>query len=200
MMSQRKLYQPSDEDRDRARVEAIAWAQRAIADARALYLDTETTGLDTRAEIVEISVLDAGGNVLLDTLVRPQTRIPPDAEAIHGISNAMVADAPAWPVVFREVTQIISGRSVIVYNAEFDFRMVSQMNSRHGLPGDLRPWECAMRRYSGFAGIWNAKYGNYRFHKLDDAVARFGHPGGGHRALTDARACRLVVEGMAGAG
>ena len=200
MMSRSKLYQPSDADRERARRESIAWAQQVLVDDRVVYLDTETTGLDGTAEIVEISVLDCRGNVLLDTLVQPSAPIPPDAEAIHGISNSMVAGAPGWPVVSQWLREIVARRTVVVYNADFDFRMVSQMDGRHRLGAGLHPWQCAMRRYSGYAGIWNQKYGNYRFHKLDDAVSAFGHPPGGHRALSDAMACKLVVEGMARSG
>lgn len=197
MMSKRSIYQPTDDDRARLRHAAISWAQEVAGDAGAIFLDTETTGLDDHAEIIEISLMAASGDVLLDTLVCPQSRIPPDAQAVHGISNAMVADAPQWPDVCRLLLEIIDGRRIVVYNAEFDFRMVSQMNGRHRLSHNLSAWQCAMQQYSGFAGVWHARYGNFRWHRLDDAVAQFGHPPGGHRALADARACKLVVDGMA---
>src|SRR5690606_37121994 len=44
---------------------------RAWLAANALILDTETTGLDADAEVVELAVIDCAGAVLLDTLVRP---------------------------------------------------------------------------------------------------------------------------------
>ena len=47
-------------------------------------LDTETTGLYDDAEIVEISIIDENGGVLLDTLVKPLKPIPAEATAIHG--------------------------------------------------------------------------------------------------------------------
>src|SRR5690606_38154011 len=97
-----------------------------------------------------------------------------------------------------ELAMILSRRHVVVYNAEFDFRMVYQMNHRHGIRSTHDAWHCAMQRYSSFAGAWHERYGNYRWHKLDHAVASIGHPPGGHRATSDAAACRLVVEGMAG--
>ena len=192
-----KLFQPSNEDRDRARRDAIDWAAQVVGDHSTVYLDTETTGLDRYAEIIEISVLDCRGTVLFDSLVRPLTHIPADAQAIHGISNKMVVGAPAWKDVFPEVLEIVRRRRVVVYNAEFDARMMQQMNSRHQIDQRIGAWQCAMKQYSGFAGIWHERYGNYRFHKLDNALAGFGHPPGGHRALADARACKLVVEGMA---
>lgn len=54
-----------------------------------IILDTETTGLDNTAEIVEISVINDQGEVLLDTLIKPTKPIPGDATAIHGITNEM---------------------------------------------------------------------------------------------------------------
>ena len=71
---------------------AAQQAQRWL-DATPVFLDTETTGLNDLAEIVEISILDDDGLVLLDTLVRPRRPIPADAIRIHGIRNEMVAEA-----------------------------------------------------------------------------------------------------------
>ena len=154
--------QPSAADRQRIRREVIAWAIATSESRRTIYLDAETTGLDGSAEIIEISAIDFQGNILLDTFVRPQERIPRDAEAIHGISNAMVAGAPQWSEVYAELVAILSHSATVVYNAEFDFKMVNQMNRRHNLPFRRESWQCAMQRYSGFAGVWNAYRGNYR--------------------------------------
>lgn len=190
--------QPSGSDHQRIRGETISWAVATAGDRRTIYLDTETTGLDGTAEIIEVAAIDFQGNHLLDTLVRPQGTIPRDAEAIHGISNEMVSGAPHWPEVYAALAELLARSQVVVYNAGFDFRMVNQMNRRHGIAECSTGWQCAMQRYSGFAGVWHARYGNYRWHKLDQAVSAFGHPPGGHRALADASACRLVVLGIAG--
>ncbi|MFB6287159.1 MAG: 3'-5' exonuclease, partial [Candidatus Bipolaricaulia bacterium] len=50
---------------------ARQWLDRAP-----LFLDTETTGIDERAEICEIAVVAADGTSLVDTLVRPTGPIP----------------------------------------------------------------------------------------------------------------------------
>ena len=47
-------------------------------------LDTETTGLDNQAEIVEISIIAQQGQVVLDTLVKPLRPIPADATVSLG--------------------------------------------------------------------------------------------------------------------
>ena len=43
-----------------------------------------------RDRIVEIALVDEEGNVLLDTLVNPNRRIPVEASRVHGITDQMV--------------------------------------------------------------------------------------------------------------
>ncbi len=191
---------PAGRDRVQARVAAIAWASDVIARPDVVYLDTETTGIDGRAEIVEIAVVDGTGNTLLDTLIRPDGIIPYEVIRIHGIDDRMVAGAPRWPEVYPDLLEILRERTIIVYNADFDFRLVNQMNRRCGFQGRSDRWHCAMKHYASFATEWHVRHGNYRWHKLGVALARFGHPDIEHRARSDALACRLVVSGMAEAG
>lgn len=198
MPDPRQPAAPVTADRRQARAAAIAWASGIVARQDVVYLDTETTGIDGRAEIVEIAVVDGAGQTLLDTLVRPDGIIPYEVIRIHGIDDRMVAGAPRWPEVYPALLDLLRERVVIVYNADFDFRLVNQMNRRCGFPLLNGNWECAMKQYAGFATDWHARYGNYRWHKLGVALARFGQPANGHRARADALACRLVVHGIAG--
>lgn len=178
------------------RSSAIAWA-RLIADhPEALFLDTETTGLDTWAEIVDIAIVDRDGRVLLNTLVRPQQTIPPEVSAIHGITMEDVRTAPAWHDIASDVQRLVHGRPVVVYNAEFDQRMIHQCCARCGTPVPKANWQCAMRAFAAYRGIRSSR-GDFRWHKLEAAAAHFGLPPGGHRALSDAQTCRRVVLAMA---
>jgi DNA polymerase-3 subunit epsilon len=180
-----------------ARTKAITWAMEAIDDPRVIYLDTETTGFGPRAEIVDIAVVNAAGEVVLESLVQPNRRIPADATAIHGITNADVKNAPAWCELYEDLLRVLAGRRVIVYNVIFDRQMVNQACDRYSLPAPAADWECAMRKYAGFYGNWDAGKRWYRFQKLERAVLAFGAEPGGHRAAADAIACRAVVLGMA---
>jgi DNA polymerase-3 subunit epsilon len=162
-----------------------------------VYLDTETTGFGPRAEIIDIAVVDATGEVIFESLVHPTRRIPADAIAIHGITNADVKDAPEWCDLYEDVLRVLAGRRIIVYNVIFDRQMVKQACDRYALAAPAADWECAMRRYAGFYGNWDANKRWYRFQKLEHAVLTFGARPGGHRAAADAFACRAVVLGMA---
>ena len=181
------------------RSSAIAWARAAVARGDTLYLDTETTGFGHDAEIVEVAVIDASGRVLFDSLVKPCQAIPPDATRIHGITDAMVNQAPVWHEVYPDVSRLLKNASqIVVYNAEFDRRILQQVTRRAGLTPVRTKWGCAMLQYAAYAGVWNAKYGNWRWHKLEQAARNFGLTyNGAHRALADARMCRAVVAGMA---
>jgi DNA polymerase-3 subunit epsilon len=180
-----------------ARAKAIAWAVGVAADARVVYLDTETTGFGPRAEIVDIAVVSADGQLLLESLVRPERSIPADATAIHGITDADVKNAPAWCELYEAVLDALHGRRIVVYNVTFDRQMVTQACDRYALTEPTADWDCAMKKYAGFYGSWDAKKRWYRFQKLERAVIAFGAEPGGHRAAADAFACRTVVLGMA---
>jgi DNA polymerase-3 subunit epsilon len=90
---------------------------------RTVYLDTETTGLrgayaGGRDEIVELAILDNRGKPIINQLLRPTRRNSwPDAQRIHGISPAMVADAPTLEALLPEVSEVVRGCLVVIYNA-----------------------------------------------------------------------------------
>jgi DNA polymerase-3 subunit epsilon len=166
-----------------------------------LYLDTETTGLGSEAEIVEIALLDFQGESLFESLVRPIGPIPPDATAVHGITTTMVAGAPDWRSVWLEVEPLLAGRLVAIYNAEFDLRMMRLAHRRAGLAWNLPPdqFTCLMELYAEFRGDWNPIRRSYRWHSLEAARQQCALPlANSHRAAQDAQLARLLLEHMAG--
>ncbi len=170
-----------------------------------LILDAETTGLGDDAEIVEITIIDTAGRVLLNTLVKPRSVIPASATAIHGITNELVADAPSWPHVCRSLYDIISGRKVVIYNSDFDTRILDQTNDDWGITIHFkieRPtFECAMLAYAEFYGQ-NSERGGYKWQKLTAAAEQQGViiEGTPHRALSDCLTTLGVIKAMAAGG
>jgi DNA polymerase III subunit epsilon len=98
-----------------------------------LVLDTETTGLHD-GEIVQIAIINQSGDVLLDTFVKPVYTIPADATRIHGITDAMVKDAPGWADVLPVVYTLLNGKHVVIYNAVYDRKMMHQSSEKAGVP------------------------------------------------------------------
>ena len=183
----------------RVRWNAIREAQQVLS-RRPVFLDTETTGLDQRAEIVEISVVAHDGRVLLDTLVRPQGRVPLDASRVHGLTDAHLRQAPTWEQVWPQVQQVLQGRVVAIYNADYDVRLMRQSNARYGLRWDLPGAEffCIMKLYARFRGQRNPRTGDYRWWRLEEAGRQCGIPiPNSHRALQDTRLARAVLQHIA---
>lgn len=58
--------------------------------------------------------------MLLNLLLNPSEPIPAEATAIHGITDAMVADAPSYSEMLRRLTEALAGRRVVIYNREYD--------------------------------------------------------------------------------
>lgn len=168
-------------------------------DSNALILDTETTGLHDTAEIVDIALIDCSGAMLLDTLVKPTRPIPLEAQHIHGITNAMVSGAPTWADIHDRFCQILDGRPVVVYNREYDHRLLRQTMILHRLHvADLSRMECAMLAYAEHRGDWNNYHGNYRWHTLINAAKHSGvRVEGAHRAKADCLMTLGVIRAMA---
>ena len=169
---------------------------------RPLFLDTETTGLDRRAEVCQIAIVDYDGAVLLDTLVKPPRRIPPDATAIHGITNAQVASAPTFAEILPQLDDLFYNRNVVIYNADYDVRLLRQSARAHGLTFEPRAqFHCAMVAYAQFHGEWDDYRGSYRWVKLGGALQNLGIDATGvalHTALADAEMTRRLVRAIIG--
>lgn len=147
-----------------------------------LILDTETTGLKD-AEVVELAVINTRGELLLDTLVRPRrTAMNPYAERLHGISVAMLRDAPSWPEVHPRLCELAERRTLLAWNAPFDASMLRQTSETWQLEHPRWLFVCAMRLYARGRGL-RAR----GLHKavLDESLTHLlaRHPS--HRALGD---------------
>jgi len=208
------MYHPYPDDR----AKAIERAQMFIG-LDPLFLDTETTGLTDTDQICEIAVLDLAGEVLINSLVKPTKPIPPGASQIHGITDDLVEDAPAFIDVFPQLEGILRGRTVLVYNVEFDLGMVWRSALNNGISmeagwqpwwvnveGDpqavSRSWYCAMELYAQFYGEWNDYHQSYRWQRLSTAARQCNVelPADIHRAHADAEMTRRIVLHMATAG
>jgi DNA polymerase III subunit epsilon len=181
-----------------ARQSAIEEARRLL-DQKPIYLDTETTGLDDRAEIVEIAVLDHDGAPLFESLVKPRYPIPADAARIHGISNAAVAGAPTWGDLWPQIEPFLQGRTVGIFNADFDLRMLAQSHRFAQLVWTREALTsfCIMQLYARYYG--ERGYGGFRWQSLEKAgrQCRLNLPNS-HRAADDARLARAVLHYVAG--
>lgn len=102
--------------------------------ADVLILDTETTGLGNRSEVVEVALVDTRGKVRLARPIMPIGRISRQASEIHGLTRTRLKelDAKPWPAVVPDYEALLrTAHTVLVWNAEFDARLISQTVHRH---------------------------------------------------------------------
>ncbi|MBW6122632.1 3'-5' exonuclease [Pseudomonas aeruginosa] len=172
---------------------AVEWLS-----ANPLVIDTETTGLGDDAQIIEIAIGDVHGNILFNSRLRPTIPIDPQASAIHGILDAHLVDAPTWPEVEPQVTELLSGRCVIIFNAEYDKRLLRQTAAAFGLSQswpETSSERCAMYLAADAYGATN-KYGTI---SLANAAAAAGvtWKGSAHSAAADVLATVDLVHAIA---
>ena len=171
--------------------DAISWARRVLKSKRKfVILDTETTGLGTRDEIIQLAVIDLNGTVLFDKKIKPTSKktISQEASKIHGITIKDLEDCPTFKELKKALKKAIRRKTIITYNAEFDKKMYSRT---YQLAGGFLPkgnWDCAMLEYAKYVGEWNDYYNDYKWQKLE---------GGDHTAVGDCLATLELIRSMA---
>ncbi|MCO5146882.1 MAG: DNA polymerase III subunit epsilon [Aquamicrobium sp.] len=107
---------------------------------REIIFDTETTGLDAR----EDRIIEFGGVELVNRFptgqtihfyINPQGRpVHPDAQAVHGISDADLADKPTFPDLVEKLQAFLGDAMLVAHNANFDIGFLDAEFARLGLP------------------------------------------------------------------
>ena len=110
---------------------------------REIVLDTETTGLDPRTghRLIEIACIELEDYLptgrSFQRYCNPDRPIDPDAERVHGISLAFLADKPRFndPTVWEEMVAFIGDADMVAHNAPFDRGFLNAELGRVGHPG-----------------------------------------------------------------
>lgn len=113
-----------------------------LRDLTYVVFDTETTGfLPNKDEVVQIGALrvvnghQAPGEVL-DLLVNPGRAIPARSTAVHGITDAMVADAPDMAHAGRKFHSFARDAVLVAHNAPFDLAFFHRYSDQIGAKFD----------------------------------------------------------------
>jgi len=159
------------------------------------FVDLETTGIAASGDaITEVAIVrvDADGDAAprvseWSTLIDPGVPIPPEIQALTGITDAMVRDAPPFAAVADEILARTKGAIFVAHNARFDYGFLKHAFARLGRTFSARVL-CTVklsRRLDPGA----------ERHNLDSIIARHGLPAAGrHRALGDARVLWAFVQ------
>ncbi|WP_237466591.1 DNA polymerase III subunit epsilon [Vibrio stylophorae] len=98
---------------------------------RIIVLDTETTGMNTGIgahyeghRIIEIGAVEIINRRLtgnhFHVYIKPDREVDPEAIAVHGITDAFLADKPSYADVHQDFLNFIRGAEIVAHNAPFD--------------------------------------------------------------------------------
>ena len=153
---------------------------------RYVVFDLESTGLDVSGgdrllSIGAVRLRDGEARESFTTLVNPARSIPPGSIRYHGITEAMVADAPPAAEALAQFQEFIGDDVLVAHNAAFDRALIFAEEFR-GAPAIGNPFLCSVAT-SRWLDPQEAD------HSLDGLCGRAGIViAGRHQALGDAEA------------
>ena len=99
-------------------------------------IDIETTGGNaTNNKIIEIAVVIHDGIKVIKTwesLINPETYIPSGITELTGISQSMVADAPKFYEIAKELIEVTENTIFVAHNVRFDYSFIKSAFSDLG--------------------------------------------------------------------
>lgn len=98
--------------------------------SKIIFFDTETTGNTENDFLVQIAYKSEGKN--FTGLYKPEMKIPPEASAVHHITNKMVADKPSFAESgdLPKIKKLFEDENsiVVAHNAPFDLMIIEKEN------------------------------------------------------------------------
>lgn len=160
-----------------------------------VIFDLETTGISPNYdEVIEISALKVKGGEVVDefnTLVNPGRKIPFGTTKVNGITNAMVAEAPAFSHVLAEFLDFAEGLVLVGHNiARFDMKFIWRDAEQYF-------GEIPQNNYVDTLQVARKHLPKMEHHRLVDLAEYYGISSeGAHRALNDCYMNQKVYECM----
>ena len=140
---------------------------------REIVFDTETTGLSplTGDRVVEIGCVEIWNRVetgrTFHAYFNPERPMPSGAEAVHGLTDAFLADKPRFRDVARDLLEFLGDCPLVAHNASFDFGFLN-----HELNNCGHPLVCLTRMVCTLQ-LARSKHPGAK-HSLDALCTRFG--------------------------
>ncbi len=98
---------------------------------REIVLDTETTGMepDEGHRLVEIGCVELVNQVPTGRhyhqYINPERDVPAEAVAVHGLTEAMLADKPVFAEIYADFLDFIGDGMLVIHNAAFDMKFIN---------------------------------------------------------------------------
>ena len=159
-----------------------------------VFLDTETTGMEDDARVIDIALVQTSSNgeieKVYDSLIHGDgssggSRLV----AIHHITNEMIKNARRFAEVWVEIEPLLRNRIIVAHNELFDRKHINYELAQIGVT-PLDEFLCSLKlaRFLGLA-TRKSKSSNGSSGKLEALADRFGFKiESAHRALPDTKA------------
>lgn len=158
-----------------------------VIPSKTVIFDTETTGMCPGTdEILQISIMDADENVLLNTYIKPYLMNEwSEAQGTHGITPEMVENAPYLHEVILDIKAIFDVAEFIVgYNIGFDRGFLSFA----GIDLSKKQQIDVMEDFAPLYGEWSNYYQSFKWQKLSTCASYFDFEFKAHDSLEDVKA------------
>lgn len=163
---------------------------RKIPLDKILVLDTETTGVDAKAEVLQFSAIWADGTEAANMYIKPvHTTEWPGAMAANHISPADVAKCPLMSEVKEKIETLLKqSKAIVGYNLPFDLGMLYHNGIELPSEKDVEFIDL-MVPFAEIYGEWSDYFRDYKWQKLITCAKYYGYEGDGwHDSLADTRA------------
>ena len=166
--------------------------------ARVLFFDLELTGFYDHDEILSITVVNGFGELIMNTYVKPtHTHSWKRTEKIHGITPAMVEDAPTLEELTDRIKEIFApAENIIAYGVSTDYSHIKHIypegEERDAFRSKIRCCANEFVRYT------HEMRPDIVHASLTDAMACFEieWEGVAHSSIADTLGCRKVWEAL----
>ena len=149
--------------------ERIRWAQAVLQLPNLAFLELDTDGLSTDADIIRVVLLAKDGSALYAQTIQPRRPISEKITALTAVGPEEVEHAPTFAQIWPDLCAALQGRYVLSYNLPFDLDKLRQNAERCGVEPVALIGECLMQRSQQY-------FHHVSYPKLADLCRRIGSP------------------------
>ena len=98
------------------------------------FVDIETTGCSLfKDRVIEVGILRVENGEIVSTynsLINPETNLPPEIELLTGITQGDLTGAPSFYEIKKDIFKILEDCLFVAHNVRFDFSFLKKEFSR----------------------------------------------------------------------
>lgn len=149
--------------------EMIQWAQAVLHFPNLAFLEVDTDGLHSDADLLRIVLMNRDGMPFYAQTVKPRRPLVEKIRHLTAIDPHELEDAPTLAQVWDDFRQALHGHYILSFNLPFDTGKLAENAERYHLPPVTIIGDCLMER----AGHY---FKQFNYPSLAALCVRIGHP------------------------